>query len=84
MSGDAFRDAIAQALEFWGDDGAGAEMLPDDDGAAAILAMPEMQAIRVALRDLTASWHHHAGAAVLRDAFHLPQSVIDWALGGQP
>ena len=50
--------------------------------ADAILAMPEMEAIRVALRDLTASWHHHAGAAVLRDAYHLPQSVIDWALGG--
>lgn len=77
MSGDAFRDALAEVIY----------VRDRYDGPAAttadtILAMPEMEAIRVALRDLTASWHHHAGAAVLRDAYHLPQSVIDWVLGG--
>ena len=87
MSSDAFRNALAQALEFWGDDGAGGEMLPDDDGAAAILAMPEMEAIRTHLflthalppsglpRDLALVRRIMSGCG-------LPESVIDWVLGG--
>jgi hypothetical protein len=87
VNGDAFRDALAVALEFWGDDGAGVEMLPDDDGADAILAMPEMQAIRTHLF-LT---HAIAPSGLPRDpalvrrimaGCGLPESVIDWVLGG--
>jgi len=43
----AFRDALAQTLEFWGGD----EMVPNYDDADAILAMPEMQWVKQFLVD---------------------------------
>ena len=84
MSSDAFRDALAQALEFWGDDGAGGEMLPDDDGADAILAMPEMQAIRSFMLDVTFDCVRNGDDSVWNnaDGTRVQQSVIDWVLGG--
>lgn len=51
--------------------------------ADAVLAMPEMQAIRTALRSLAA----HRVQVVPEEAadwfaaLNLPQSVIDWVLG---
>lgn len=53
------------------------------EAADAVLAMPEMQAIRTALRSLAA----HRVQVVPEEAadwfaaLNLPQSVIDWVLG---
>lgn len=49
---------------------------------SAMLAMPEMQAIRAALRSLTAE---HGFGADLRQRLilerHVPASVIEWVMG---
>jgi len=83
VSGEAFHNALAQALEFWGGD----EMVPNYDDASVILAMPEMQAIRKFIEDTAIN----NGIGVddgsssfwkANDGTWVSQSVIDWALGG--
>jgi len=77
----SLRDAIADAL-------LDARTCYDNSmdlssGVDAVLAMPEMEAIRTALRSLAA---HRVQvvpeeAADWFTALNLPQSVIDWVLG---
>jgi len=46
-----------------------------------VLAMPEMQAIRRVLRELTTQYHFASARAVLMcQPFSLPVHVIDWVL----
>jgi hypothetical protein len=81
VSGNAFRDRIAEVIyvrdRFDG---------PAQDTADAILAMPEMKAIKEAL--MIAAWLRKDVGLVLnatdREALrdmNLSETVIDWALG---
>lgn len=49
------------------------------ESADAVLAMPEMQAIRWALGML----HKHGGAGYLEMGLDLPASVVAWVLEGE-
>lgn len=77
-----FRDAIAAAIEA-GDGSYVGVFRPDAD---SVLAMPEMEAIRRLIRfhywldDGTAT---PQDAAVALREFPVPDSVIDWVLGGE-
>lgn len=82
MSADAFRDAIAGV--------AFADRWRSDCGegtADAILAMPEMEAIRIHLylNHAIATWGQPRDPALVRRIMAgcgLPESVIGWVLGG--
>ncbi len=84
-----FRDAIAGAVcGAWGADGS---QYLDEDVADSILATPEMQAIREALRHAcwNAARHRfpHGNPSMILEAYlrkvvRLPESVIAWVLDG--
>jgi hypothetical protein len=78
-----FRDAIAEAAcGAWDRPG----RFIDEDVADAVLDMPEMQAIRKALRvdaDLHSIVADMTPAEWLRKIVRLPQSVIAWVLDGE-
>lgn len=95
MSGDAFRDRITEVIHE-----SDLYVRDSDDGilgagltSEAILAIPEMEAIRSCIYDL-ASLHYNDGypaikpeqvdrlRAGLAAGGGLPESVIDWVLGG--
>lgn len=74
----AFRDAIAASIDctyFFGLDEPYEENVPVTE-ANAILAMPEMQAIRLALHALTKEYERQR----LVLGIYLPESVITWVL----
>jgi hypothetical protein len=78
VSGDELRDALAEVVR--------ADRWRSDCGEAtadAILAMPEMQAIRSFFEWFA---HRHGSMDDMRQVLgveaRLPESVIDWVLGG--
>ena len=82
----SFRDAIGRAIsqdEPYYSEADGLD-LGDEMKASAVLAMPEMQAIRSAVREFVSVYHHHGPRQVLAAApFRLPDSVIDWVLADE-
>lgn len=74
--------ATIDGEETWGD-WDGEPYIPPDSAAIAVLAMPEMQAIRAALHNLHAAKRDdvgHAGALEWLRAMNLPPSVVAWVL----
>jgi hypothetical protein len=77
-----FRDAIARTADEFGQSWSG-EGDPNEGFADAVLAMPEMRAIRKALVEHCSMYHHHDPRLLLL-ALGLPESVIAWVLEDQP
>ena len=75
-----FRDAIRTTLAT--NDGGNLTNRLLDASADAVLAMPEMKAVRKALLAATEPHHFVSPRAALSCApFSLPESVIAWVLG---
>jgi hypothetical protein len=73
-----FRDAIETAVE------AGVWSGRPDLCADAVLAMPELEAVRKALRSMSSTLmaHHQASHSyVLEQCYHLPHDLAVWVLG---
>ncbi len=78
MSGDAFRDALTDVVF------AGRWYTSYADYADAILAMPEMAAIRACLGLRYGNYPEDSDVRILMRLDGLPESVIDWVIGGPP
>ncbi len=83
----AFQDAVAEVLPNvlkTTNPKVGAAM--QGDMATAVLAMPEMQAIRKALQEVDRYWWIEGNwdrGEWLRTSAELPESVIAWVLDGE-
>lgn len=74
----SLRDAIMRQVDPLHED---ATAYRPEGVAIAVLAMPEMQAIRRALRSDGVDWCCEDCWLKWAQPFDLPQSVIDWVLG---
>lgn len=77
-----FRDAITEAMKpcFASADNPMRDWIKYEGVAGHLLAMPELEAIRQAIYRYLAVIHEGVLPGSWRD--HLPESVIDWAMGG--